>query len=56
MCSPPKEPDGKLLLEITNLDAEKPVSVDAELAGVTVKSARAETLTAATVQTCRQHV
>jgi alpha-N-arabinofuranosidase len=41
-----KGADGKLLLEITNLDAENPVAIDADLAGITAKSARAETLTA----------
>ena len=41
--------DGKLLLEITNLDAENPAIIDAELAGITAKSARAETLTGAAV-------
>ena len=46
-----KGADGKLLLEITNLDAENPVSIDADLAGVTVKAARGATLTAATVDT-----
>ena len=44
-----KDADGKLLLEITNLDAENPVTVDANLVGVTVKAARGATLTAATV-------
>jgi alpha-N-arabinofuranosidase len=41
--------DGKLLLEITNLDAEKTVALDADLAGLTAKSAKAETLTASRV-------
>src|SRR5450631_1688772 len=40
-----KGADGKLLLEITNLDAETPVAIDADLAGMTAKSAKAETLT-----------
>ena len=40
-----KGADGKLLLEITNLDAVNPVSIDAALMGVTAKSAKAETLT-----------
>ena len=44
-----KGADGKVLLEITNLDSENAVSIDADLAGVTAKSARAETLTASTV-------
>jgi alpha-N-arabinofuranosidase len=41
--------DGKLLLEITNLDPEIPVKIDADLAGVTAKSAKAQTLTAPAV-------
>jgi alpha-N-arabinofuranosidase len=40
---------GKVWLEITNLDPEKPVAIDAELSGVTVKSAKGETLTASAV-------
>jgi alpha-L-arabinofuranosidase len=44
-----KSADGKLLLEITNLDAESPAVIDADLAGITAKSARAETLTGAAV-------
>ncbi len=40
-----KGADGKLLLEITNLDAEAPVAIDADLAGITAKSVKAETLT-----------
>ena len=44
-----KGADGKLLLEITNLDAENPVAIDADLAGITAKSANAETLTGAAV-------
>jgi alpha-N-arabinofuranosidase len=41
--------DGKLLIEITNLDAENPIAIDAALAGVIAKSAKAETLTAPAV-------
>jgi alpha-N-arabinofuranosidase len=41
--------DGKLWLEITNLDAETPASIDAALAGITAKSATAETLAGAAV-------
>ena len=37
--------DGQLLLEITNLDAENPVTIDVDVAGITAKSAKAETLT-----------
>jgi alpha-N-arabinofuranosidase len=44
-----KAADGKLLLEITNLDAEIPVTVDADMPGITAKSASAETLTGAAV-------
>jgi len=44
-----KSVDGKLLLEITNLDAESSVSIDADLTGITAKSAKAETLTGAAV-------
>jgi alpha-L-arabinofuranosidase len=39
----------KLWLEITNLDPEKPVDIDAEISGMTMKSANAETLTASAV-------
>jgi alpha-N-arabinofuranosidase len=41
-----KDASGKLWLEITNLDPEQPVEIEAELAGVQVKSAAGETLTA----------
>jgi len=41
--------DEKLLLEITNLDAEDPVTIDADMTGVSAKSASAETLTGAAV-------
>ena len=44
-----KSADGKLWLEITNLDAENPATIDAEVTGMTAKSARAETLTGAAV-------
>ncbi|MGO9229281.1 MAG: alpha-N-arabinofuranosidase [Bryobacteraceae bacterium] len=44
-----KDANGKLWLEITNLDPEKPVAIDAEIAGMTVKSAKGETLTASAV-------
>jgi alpha-N-arabinofuranosidase len=37
--------DGKLLLEITDLDAETPVAIEADFAGITATSAKAETLT-----------
>ncbi len=36
--------NGKLFLEITNLDAEAPTEIDADLAGITARSATAETL------------
>src|ERR1022692_2737659 len=44
-----KDASGKLWLEITNLDPEKPVDLDAEISGMTVKSAQGETLTAPAV-------
>jgi alpha-L-arabinofuranosidase len=44
-----KDASGKLLLEITNLDAEKPVDIDADIAGMKIKSAQGETLTAPAV-------
>lgn len=44
-----KSADGRLLLEITNLDAENPAAIDVDLAGMTAKSAKAETLTGAAV-------
>ncbi len=44
-----KGSDGKLLLEITNLDAEGSVAIDADLTGITAKSASAETLTGGAV-------
>jgi alpha-N-arabinofuranosidase len=37
---------GKLWLEITNLDPEQPVEIEAELTGIQVKSAAGEMLTA----------
>jgi alpha-N-arabinofuranosidase len=46
-----KAADGKLLLEITNLDAENAATIDADLTGIAAKSATAETLTAPTVET-----
>jgi alpha-N-arabinofuranosidase len=44
-----KDPSGKLWLEITNLDPNQPVEIDASLAGITARSASGETLTAAKV-------
>src|SRR6185503_10553799 len=44
-----KSSDGKLLLEITNLDAENPAAIDADLTGITAKSAKGEVLTGAAV-------
>ena len=44
-----KRADGTFLLEITNLDAEKAVAIDTDLAGITAKSAKAETLTGVAV-------
>ncbi len=46
-----KSVDGKLLVSITNLDAEKPAIIDARMIGTTAKSATAETLTAPAVDT-----
>ena len=40
-----KSADGKLLLEITNLDAENPTTIDVNVTGIAAKSAKAETLT-----------
>jgi alpha-L-arabinofuranosidase len=40
---------GKIWLEITNLDAEKPSEIEADVTGMTLKSARGETLTASAV-------
>jgi alpha-N-arabinofuranosidase len=44
-----RDASGRLWLEITNLDPEKPVDVDAEIAGMTAKSAHGETLAASAV-------
>jgi alpha-N-arabinofuranosidase len=44
-----KDASGKLWLEITNLDPEKPLEIGTEIAGITFKSAKAETLTASAV-------
>jgi alpha-N-arabinofuranosidase len=44
-----RDATGKLWLEITNLDPNKPVEIDAEIAGMTVRSAKGETLTATAV-------
>jgi alpha-N-arabinofuranosidase len=44
-----RDASGRLWLEITNLDPVKPVAIDAEIAGVTVSSAKGETLTASAV-------
>jgi len=41
-----KDAAGKLWLEITNLDPNQPLEVEASLAGITAKSATGETLTA----------
>ena len=41
-----KDPAGKLWLAVTNLDPNRPVTVEATLAGVTPRSAAGETLTA----------
>jgi alpha-N-arabinofuranosidase len=44
-----KDSTGKLWIEITNLDPEKPLELDAAITGISAKSARAETLTAPAV-------
>jgi alpha-N-arabinofuranosidase len=44
-----RDASGRLWLEITNVDPVKPVEIDAEIAGVTFKSAKGETLTASAV-------
>ncbi|HUX27513.1 MAG TPA: alpha-L-arabinofuranosidase C-terminal domain-containing protein [Terracidiphilus sp.] len=44
-----RDASGKLWLEITNLDPEKPLSIDADVTGLTVKVASGETLTAPAV-------
>ncbi len=41
-----KDKDGKLWLELTNLDPNQPVEIEASLAGITPKSAAGQTLTA----------
>jgi len=44
-----KDANGKLWLEITNLDPNQPAEIEVSLAGITAKSAAGETLTAPTV-------
>jgi alpha-N-arabinofuranosidase len=44
-----KDTSGKLWLEITNLDPEKPADIDADIAGMAVKVAKGQTLTASQV-------
>jgi alpha-N-arabinofuranosidase len=44
-----KDSAGRLWLEITNLDPNRPVEIEASLAGITPKSAAGETLTASRV-------
>ena len=44
-----RDASGKLWLEITNLDPEKPVEIDADINGMTIKSAKGETLTSSAV-------
>ncbi len=41
-----KDANGKLWLEVTNLDPNQPVEIEANLAGITARSAAGETLTA----------
>jgi alpha-N-arabinofuranosidase len=44
-----RDASGKLWLEITNLNPEKPLAIDADITGITAKSAKGETLTAPAV-------
>jgi alpha-N-arabinofuranosidase len=44
-----RDASGKLWLEITNLDPEKPVDIEADIAGAAIKSAKGQTLTASQV-------
>jgi alpha-N-arabinofuranosidase len=44
-----RDASGNLWLEITNLDPEQPIDLDAEIAGMTAKSAKGKTLTAPAV-------
>jgi alpha-N-arabinofuranosidase len=44
-----RDASGKLWLEVTNLDAEKPLEIEADIAGITATSAKGETLTAPAV-------
>jgi len=44
-----KDAAGKLWIEITNLDPLKPVSIDADIAGMAIQSAEGQTLTASQV-------
>ena len=44
-----RDASGKLWLEITNLDPEKPVDIDADISGMVVRTAKGETLTAPAV-------
>jgi alpha-N-arabinofuranosidase len=44
-----RDASGKLWLEITNLDPEKTVDIHAQITGMTITSAKGETLTASAV-------
>jgi alpha-N-arabinofuranosidase len=44
-----RDESGKLWLEITNLDPEEPIDIDADISGMVVKTAKGETLTAPAV-------
>ncbi|MGA2570231.1 MAG: alpha-L-arabinofuranosidase C-terminal domain-containing protein [Terracidiphilus sp.] len=44
-----KDASGRLIVEITNIDPEKPLDIDADLSGIDVKSVKGETLTAPAV-------
>lgn len=44
-----RDASGTLWLEVTNLDPEKPLDIDADISGMAIKSAKGETLTAPAV-------
>ena len=44
-----KDASGKLWIEITNLDPDKQLEIDAEITGISARSAKGETLTASAV-------
>lgn len=44
-----RDASGKLWLEVTNLDPEKPIEIDVNISGTAIKSAKGSTLTASAV-------